>query len=144
MPRIRRPIDADGAVINVEVGVGAIDEADLRLKGLFVPSPFATTALIDTGASRTSLHPMIVRNLQLIPRDFEPVWTAGPTGPVKVNVAIYHANLTLGGYPAPRFLVEAAEIVPATPTVLVILGRDILNECSLLFDGKRKSFRLRF
>ncbi len=69
MPRIQRAIDADGAVINVEVGVGAIDEADLRSKNLPIPSSFATTALIDTGAPRTILHPMVVRTLQLRPRD---------------------------------------------------------------------------
>jgi hypothetical protein len=144
MPRIQRAIDADGAVINVEVGVGAVDEAKMRSKNLTVPLPFVTTALIDTGATRTTIHPMIVRALQLLPLGFEFVWTAGPTGPIQATVARYDATLTLGGYPTPRFSVLAAEVVPATPTVLVILGRDILNECSLLFDGKAKSFTLSF
>jgi len=87
---------------------------------------------------------MFIRSLQLSPRDVELLWTAGPTGPVKTKVSLYDALLTLGGHPAPRFPVEAAEVVPATTSVLVIIGRDILSECTLRFDGKLRSFSLWF
>jgi hypothetical protein len=143
MPRIQERIDSDGAVIHVGVEVGAVDADDLRARGLPVPSPMRTTGLIDTGASRTILHPAVTHYLGLIARGFTEVETAGPTGPNVIRrVPLYDARITLGGHAHPQFAVEAAQVAPATSGVLVIIGRDILMECALVFDGRKKRFRL--
>jgi hypothetical protein len=85
---------------------------------------------------------MLIRHLGLMPRGFVDVETAGPAGPAVAQVRLYDARLTLGGHPIPLFPVEAAGIVPATSGVLVIVGRDVLAGCTLLFDGQNRAFTL--
>jgi predicted aspartyl protease len=144
MPRIQRLIDADGAVINVGVEIGTIDAADLRSRGLAVPAPFQTTGLIDTGASRTVFHPQVIKYLGLTPRGYADVETAGVAGPVVIKVRLYDVRITLGSYSFPQFPIQAAQVVPATSGVLVIVGRDTLKDCTLFFDGQNKLFSLWF
>jgi hypothetical protein len=146
MPRIQGRIDPDGAVINVKVEVGAADAADLRSRNMPIPPPFPTTALIDTGASRTALHPIIVQQLGLVPRGFTRAGMPGPTGHASQNVRLFDARIALDSpqFTHPPIPVEAAEVVPATQTVLILIGRDILEQCTLYFDGQNRAFSLWF
>jgi len=138
MPRLQSAIDSDGAIITVRIELGAIEEAGLRVTGQPIPPPFPTTALIDTGASHSAVHPMILHHLG-----------AAQTGAVLVRVPghvqthrpLYDVRVTLGNHRT-AFALQVAKIVPATHTVAVLLGRDILKNGTLLFDGENKAFSL--
>lgn len=106
-----------------------------------VPAPFVTTGLVDTGASHSALHPMIVQNLDLIPHGFAPLVIPGQT---LGDVTLYDARLALGltSSISPPFELQAPAIAPATTGALVIIGRDILGRCALLFDGENQAFSL--
>jgi predicted aspartyl protease len=135
MPRLQSRIDFDGAIINVRVELGAVEEAYLRAWGQPIPQPFSTTALIDTGASHTAVDPMILNHLGVIQRGVVLVRVPGhanahmPLYDVRVSLEIHH----------PAFDVQVAKIVPATHTVAVLIGRDILKNGTLLFDGQNNA-----
>ena len=143
MPRIQGRIDPDGAVVRVTVTIGEADETDRLDRGLSLPQPFATTGLIDTGASRTTIHPMIAQSLDLIPDGFASLATPGRA---VADVALYDVRLALGHAPliGPPIQVQAPAVAPATLGTLVIVGRDLLERCTLLFDGENKAFSLWF
>ena len=56
---------------------------------------------------------------------------------------VYDVRLTLGTH-RPAFEVQVVKIAPATHTVAVLIGRDILKKGTLLFDGENETFSLWF
>jgi hypothetical protein len=140
MPRIQSTIGFDGAVITVRIELGAVEEAVLRAAGQPVPPPFPTTALIDTGASHTAVHPMILNYLGVAQTGAA---LLSVPGHVHANQPLYRVRVTLGTH-HPAFAVQVAKIVPATHTVAVLIGHDILREAALLFDGENGAFSLWF
>jgi hypothetical protein len=138
MPRVQSRIDFDGAITTVQVELGAVEEASLRVAGQPVPSPFPTTALIDIGASHTAVHPMILHHLGVIQSGAALVRVPGR---VHASLPLYRVRITLGTH-RPAFAVQVAKIVPATHTVAVLIGRDILRNATLLFDGENQAFSL--
>jgi hypothetical protein len=75
--RIEGKIDDDGAVISVGISVGEAEAAYLEETGNTVVAWMSVTALIDSGASRTSIHPLIARQLGLVEHDFTTVDVPG-------------------------------------------------------------------
>jgi hypothetical protein len=140
MPRLQSKIGFDGAIITVRIELGAVEEANLRAAGQPVPPPFPTTALIDTGASHTAVHPMILNHLGVSQTGAAMVSVPGHT---HASLPLYRVRITLGAHRA-VFAVQAAKIVPATHTVAVLIGRDILGQAALLFDGENEAFSLWF
>jgi len=133
-------IGLDGAIITVRVELGAVEEASLRAAGQPISPPFSTTALIDTGASHTAVHPMILHHLGVTQTGAALV--AVPGHP-HANRPLYDVRVTLGTHRT-AFAVQVAKIVPATHTVAVLLGRDILRNGALLYDGENGAFSLWF
>ncbi len=56
---------------------------------------------------------------------------------------LYDVKLTLGTRD-PAFEVQVVKIAPATLTVAVLIGRDILKKGTLLFDGENETFSFWF
>ena len=142
MARLREAIDLDGAVVRVRIEIGMADEAYLTGSKLAIPKSYITTALLDTGASCTAVDPIVIGQLGLQPRGFLPV--LAPRQTKSGIVLLYDIRLTIG-YPAfkrPRLAVQVVGVAPATPTVSVLIGRDILDRCTLLYDGPGKTFTL--
>ena len=140
MPRLQSTIGLDGAIITVRVELGAVEEASLRAAGQPVPLPFPTTALIDTGASHTAVHPMILNHLGVAQTGTAFVSVPGQA---QASLPLYRVRVTLGTH-RPAFAVQVAKIVPATHTVAVLIGRDILGAATLLFDGENQASSLWF
>jgi hypothetical protein len=135
MPRLQSAIEFDGAIITVRIELGAVEEADRRAAGQPVPPPFPTTALIDTGASHTAVHPMILDHLGVVQTGAA---TVSVPGHAHASRPLYDVRVTLGTH-RPAFALQVAKIVPATHTVAVLIGRDILKDGTLLFDGQNEA-----
>jgi len=94
MGQQRGRIYEDGAIINVEVmlGMAELDSIDFRHE----PSEasFTTLALIDTGASRTVVAPMVLERLGAMPRGFA---MAEVSGNQQVPAQLYDVRIFLGG-----------------------------------------------
>ena len=140
MPRIRGKIAFDGAIVTVRIELGAPDEASRRASGQPVSPPFATTALFDIGASRTAVHPMILDQLGAnqtgLSRSVVP-------GHPEERVANYDVRLAFGT-DRHAFEVRVVRVAPATHTAGVLIGRDILERGTLLFDGEGETFSFWF
>jgi predicted aspartyl protease len=141
MPRLRGRIDTDGAILNVRVSIEATEAISLAMTGKTEPKPFSTTALIDTGASHTAVAPMVLNHLGAMPRGFTRVGVPGLHDSI---IRLYDARIALGPEDVPLFEVQVVALPPATPSVLVLLGRDILDRTTLLFDGRDKEFTIWF
>jgi hypothetical protein len=60
-----------------------------------------------------------------------------------VDLPLYNLRIWIGGLPSP-FYVQALGVGPATPAVLALIGRDILDQCTFLYDGPNRKFTLTF
>jgi hypothetical protein len=144
MPRLRGHIDSDGAVVEVLVTLDQHQEDFFRQAGRDIPEPFATTALIDTGASRSAVSPWVVKYLGSIEGGVTPVTVPGDDGKeMEKRLPVHDLRISLVPYPK-RFDVQAVVAQPATTTVLVLIGRDILDRCTFLYDGEDRNFSLWF
>ncbi len=135
MPRLQSRIDFDGAIITVRIELSVSEEALFRAMGRPVPPPFPTTALIDTGASHTAVYPMILDHLRAVStvRDCMNV-----PGQPEADRSLDRVRFSLGNFQA-AFEVQVAKIAPATNTVAVLIGCDILEHGTLLFDGQNET-----
>ena len=140
MPRLQGKIDFDGAIITVRIELGAADEASVRAAGQPVPPPFPTMALIDIGATHTAVHPMVLDHLGAVATGRG--WMNVP-GQAASRMELYDVRVTLGTH-RPPVEVQVAKVVPATPSVAVLIGRDILKHGTLLFDGENETFSFWF
>jgi hypothetical protein len=140
MPLIEGKIDLDGAVVTVRVEAGAAEEAALRDAGEEAQY-VTTTALIDTGASQTALAPWVVEYLKIQPHGIDKVRVPGRGDE---DLEFYDARITLGfpRFDHPRISVLAPGISPASPGVGVLIGRDVLEHFTLVYDGPRRKFAL--
>ena len=135
-----------GAYLPVEIHVIPQAAKGLTQQGQPVPSPVSGVALIDTGATQTLVHEPTVQLLRI-----DPVGKRGVVGPnghrSKCNVypvmlrfpvqkewtvTVSHA---IGGQPG--------QILTKPPQdLLVLLGRDFLASCILIWNGKGGSWSL--
>jgi hypothetical protein len=140
MPRLQNAIDFDGAILTVRIELGLVEEASLRSAAQPIPPPFPTTALVDTGASHSAVHPMILQHLGAAQTGAVLVHVPGHT---HAHLPLYDVRITLGPH-RNAFALQVATIAPATHTVAVLLGRDMLKKGAFLFDGDNSAFSLWF
>jgi len=143
MHRVRGKLDVDGAIVKVLIGASSDEDPYLLREG--EREQFATTALIDTGASITAVAPFVVEYLGVVHGDFTQVLVPGQLGAMeKKTHRLYDLGIALEAHPRFVRLVRAVGAMPATPGVSVLIGRDILDQCRFLFDGQRRRFTLWF
>jgi len=117
----------------------------LRAAGQPIPAPLTLRALIDTGASQTAIDLQCVQALGLIRRGSTTLYVASLAGTpqtfdeYEVNLTFPHsqAALTLFTLPvvASSLMLQGFE---------VLLGRDVLKNCLLIYDGQAGAYTLAF
>ena len=107
----------------------------LKAKGEKVPGQKAI-ALIDTGASCTCIDKTIAQSLGLVAHDTKPVQTAGGED----IQCLYDVILPLAQNAV--FSVEVFEAKLEKQPYKVLLGRDILKTCTLIYNGWDNSYTL--
>jgi hypothetical protein len=143
------PLDPiSGPVITVVVWVSAAREGALAAAGIPAPNGVTIRALVDTGASCTCIDPGVLRSLDLSPTGSVSVLTPS-TGPWAHLADEYDVSLHIpGSQPHHAPLVFPA--VPVTAADLSIqgiqglIGRDILSQCVLIYNGFESTFTLAF
>ena len=118
-----------GAVQAAHRQVKTTSDEQARLTGA------GAQALIDTGASQTSISPQLAAHLKIPPRG--KIRVQGATGAMPVNS--YHVDLMLSFGPqsvvAPSL--DVCEFDPGSASFQVLIGRDILcrGVLTMDFDG---------
>jgi predicted aspartyl protease len=97
-------------------------------------APRSYIALIDTGASTTTISPKVVAGIQ--PQDVGTA-TLSRVGVASLTVIKYKIRLKFEGHliPGRWFDLEVIEAAPVTPGVDVLIGQDLLKELTLLSNG---------
>ena len=148
MPHFTLDVDAAGPVVNAQINVSEGRRAALEAQGTTVPSPRVVRALIDTGASFSSVEPLVLTALGLTPTgtiDFVTPSTGQnvvTTDTYDVDVVIY-AGQNDPPLSMPNLRVAACELF-LRQGIHALIGRDILSKCILVYNGEVNQFSLAF
>jgi hypothetical protein len=139
MPLIRVPIGVDGPVIDLGIWIARAMAHALGARGQAVPRPQTIRVLIDTGADRTAIHPHALALIASFASGTILVRRPGSTTAAR-RVKLYDVRVAFGGAmvsPTPGHWIEleSAAVVPADPSVLALIGRDMLAHCRFVYDG---------
>lgn len=128
----------EGALLQVTVGQPKDVADSLRSQGKPVPDPVSAMAMIDTGASITAVDQELAQKLGLVQTGAAPI--AGVTG--VQNQPIYAANLALAN---PSVALDPWKMIGSPLNIQnfqVLLGRDFLEQLTLVYDGSSGNFTL--
>jgi hypothetical protein len=136
-----------GPIIEIYVAVSSPRVAILKQQGLPVPPAVLAKGLIDTGASHTAIDSAITESLELSPKRLAKVVTPS-TGVVPHRCHTFDVSLHI---PFPAAMApwsnNACEVTKADlkhQGFDVLVGRDILAESVLIYDGRNGTFTLCF
>ena len=121
-----------GPVVQVSVTVEETIARTLAEQGRELPTPLTGLGLIDTGASVTCIDEEAARRLGLPVIDVERMSSATHA---QVDRNVYPIQVEVIGFPirlqAPRAI--GAELSPQG--LLLLIGRDVLQICTLFYNG---------
>jgi hypothetical protein len=146
MPTLTGLITADGALVNVLIGVSEARRQTLLRVGFPVPAPSAVRAVLDTGSFITLADAPAIAVLGVTRFRRQKYFTSA-TGTTPHIRDVYKLSVTLlddGG--APLAYWPSVDVLPAvflpTDAVHGVIGRDLLATAVLHFDGKGGAFTL--
>jgi hypothetical protein len=146
VPHITVPIDRfNGPVIALVVGVSFAKHSILKKKGMTAPNPVVMHFLVDSGASHTVVDAQAIAPLGITPTGITYIHTPS-TGDTPVAVQQYDVSLFLhhpdNSKMIPNLAVTASDF--SKQNIQGLLGRDVLEHCLLVYDGRAGSFALAF
>ena len=137
-----------GPIVPVGVAVSDARREALLAAGQEIPAVASIRALVDTGASCTCVDPAVLTALNLSATGSVAVHTPS-TGPalhyseqydvslVIPGAGIHHLPLTIDAVP-----VIAADL--AVQGIHALIGRDVLKDCIVIYNGAAGDFTLAF
>jgi len=137
----------NGPIIQIQIEVPEALAASLQATTQPIPNPVDGIALIDTGATITSVHAPILIGLGINPVGVVTVGTAG--GPQQQSA--YPAKFRFPGTQLPGF--ELARVIGCDLTgqtvmnqrpIIALIGRDVLSRAVLVYNGSAGMFSLSF
>jgi hypothetical protein len=144
MPIASYPVQLDGLVVNVVIGLNATDLRSRMHGGQTFPAPVQAKGIVDTGSDVTCVSTLIFNQLGITPtKHVQRQTTAGRFSAQLFEVSL--SLLTIGGanvlaYPD----LTVMETRPLANSIDVLIGLDILLNCKLLLDGPARQFHLEF
>lgn len=141
-------IGQDGPMLSAVVGVSQARADALTKAGQSIPKPVPIRALVDTGASCTCIDTAILKGLGLSPTGTVSV-VSPTTGAIPHPADQYDVGLLIPPA-APHHAPYILSTLPVTATDLSIqglqalIGRDILRDCLLTYNGTIGLFTLAF
>lgn len=149
MPHFVLQMTQNGPMLNAIIGVSTARHQALTAASQPVPDVVPVQALIDTGASSTCIDPSVLKKLNLSPTGKASVITPS-TGKKAVDVDQYDIALLIPGAKAS----QAPLVIQTLPAIAcelfdsqgfyTLIGRDVLSQCLLIYDGPFSLFTLSF
>ncbi len=131
------------------IGVSKARHGALTTAGQPIPSLVQIQALVDTGASCTCIDPSVLNSLGLTPTGIVTVNTPS-TGTQPHTALQYDVSILIpGALPThvplivDNIAVVAAQLL-AAQGFQALIGRDILAQCLLTYNGQMDEFSLAF
>jgi hypothetical protein len=145
MATLTFPVSADGLCVDVRVNFDTTTLNSLKSAGHPLPSSIPARGLIDTGSDISAAAPWILQQLAV------PVHSQRTTHGIAGSIPVRLFNISLfildSHQPQMPWLVQPDLLVmelPSTLPVDVLIGLDVLFNCSLLLDGLGRQFTLTF
>ena len=147
MPILSFEADHSGKpIVTLYVAMGTKHAGDYREQGLPLPNPLNVRTLIDTGASRSVIALSILKKLGLNPMGPTELHTPSTRDKPEVR-DFYVVDLSFSG-DKPGRLAENLWGVGSDGidglNVEMLLGRDVLGNCLLAYDGPNRRFTLAY
>lgn len=139
-------ISAGGPVVDVIVGVSIPRLGALQAAGLPIPQQKMGKFLIDTGASCTCIDIDLMNSLGIEPTGSTSIQTPSTNG-THHTCSLYDVMIFIPCPNANGFLVEAIPIVEthlSSQGIDGLIGRDILDKCTLIYNGTANMFSLNY
>jgi hypothetical protein len=149
MPCINVGLQPGGPLLRVLVGVSSPRAQALTSAGLQVPTGVQGTFLVDTGASCTCADPDLIQSLGLQPTGRTAIQTPSTASGPPHFCDQYDVSIFIPGNPA----VGGGHLVAALPIIAThlrsqnidgLIGRDVLNGCTLIYNGTASIFTLAY
>lgn len=128
-----------GPIVQVTIGIEQNIAQQLLSQGAQLPQPVSGVALIDTGATSTCIDDAIAQQLKLPVVDVITIASA-PHPNSKQNV--YPALIEVVGFNIKFNALRAIGVPLANQGIQVLIGRDLLQVCTLFYNGMIGSFTL--
>ena len=128
-----------GPIVQVSVGVEQNIAHQLLQQGLTPPAPITGVALIDTGASVTCIDDGAAQILKLPAIDVVTVASASHAASPQ---NVYPIQVDVAGLPITISAPRAIGASLAAQGVLLLIGRDVLQQCTLFYNGPAGLFSL--
>lgn len=148
MPIVATIITSLGAIIEVHVHVTVPLLGKLQAAGHAIPPPVLVRGLVDTGASSTCLDPSVIGQLGLLPTGSTPVHTASTAGrPQLRNQYDISVWLPIQRSAKPHNIRRTLPVIEtdlSNQGIELLIGRNILEGCLLVYDGAAGSMTLAF
>jgi Aspartyl protease len=148
MPHFTLNLDRSGPIVNAGVSVSEGRRQALEAAGELVPTPQYIRALVDTGASFTSIDPSVLGLLNLSPTGTIDIVTPS-TGQGTHTADTYDVDFMIGAGPEDIPL-SISNLRTASCDLFLrqgihaLIGRDILARCILHYNGDAGTFTLAF
>lgn len=145
MPSISLSITPFGPLIDVVIEVSQPRQQALTKAGKPIPPSITARLLIDTGASCTSIDAQIFQSLGLTPTGTMDIHTPS-TGINPVQQNQYDVRIIIPHSAISRYF-HAVPVLEANfqaQGIQGLLGRDILKECVLFYNGEIGLYTLSF
>lgn len=139
MPHLTLPIGPSGPIVEVFIAIPEALEKALRAQGQPVPAPVKITALVDTGASASTITSPAAQTLGLQPTGKIPVST-----PTDSNVMLYEYSVRIV---IPGCFVVSANVICSElkgQNIDSLIGRDVLKHAVMTYNGQAGIFSVSF
>ena len=146
MPVLSFDFDRHGRpIVELYVSVCSAEREECQDEGRGVPPAVPVRALVDTGAGRSHVDLGTLARLAVSPASEGFVYTASGDGPQARNV--YLVDLALAGDklgPIALDLQVFGSPIAEDLRVEMLLGRDVLEDCVLTYEGINRRFTLAY
>jgi predicted aspartyl protease len=125
-------LQRQGPCVQVSIGLAQSLAAQLLQQGQTLPKPISGIALIDTGASSTCIDSHVAQQLQLPVVNVVKVASASHAS---TEQNVYPIQIEVVGLP---ISIEAPNAIGATLApqgLIALIGRDVLQYCTLFYNG---------
>jgi hypothetical protein len=144
MAHVTLPIDAEGYIVEVMVGLNGAGTAKLLAAGQPVPAPILLRGAIDSGTDVTCVDAQVLNRFGLSP--IHQLTSTTAAGVIPAN--LYEVSFGIprvGRLTAPLLVLDqlvVMELMQAPQGIAVLVGRDVLGHLLMITDGPRAEFTL--
>jgi hypothetical protein len=145
MSILRLPFAYGGRpIIELYVGINPEEIQSRKERNDPIPATISVRALIDTGCSQTCIEERVLIGLGLIPVG-ETLFRTPSIGPQPISAYEYAVEIA-SNEETVAILASNLRVVGVQdlggPQVEALLGRDVLNECLMVYDGPARHLSL--